>query len=78
MLKFRWEVASGGERHPFTDEAVAAIFRASEGMPREANILADNSLLLAFVRKERHIGQTVVEEAVMDRQLNLSRKGAST
>lgn len=78
MLKFRWEVASGGERHPFTDEAVAAIFRASEGMPREANILADNSLLLAFVRKERHIGQPVVEEAILDRRLNLSRKGAST
>ena len=78
MLKFRWEVASGGERHPVTDEAVAVIFRGSEGMPREANILADNSLLLAFVRKERHISHTVVEEAVTDRQLKLSRKESST
>ena len=48
MLKFRWEVASGGVRHPFTPEAVARIFDHAAGLPREATILADNFLLLAF------------------------------
>ncbi len=77
MLKFRWEVASGGERHPFAEEAVAAIFHGSQGQPRTANILADNALLLAFIRKERRIGRDVVEEAIQDRVQNLGRKGAS-
>jgi general secretion pathway protein A len=44
MFDFRWTVASGGQTHPFTEDAVRAIFAHSKGMPREANILADNAL----------------------------------
>jgi general secretion pathway protein A len=74
MIKFRWEVASGGGQHPFTDDAIATIFQYSEGMPREANILADNALLLAFFSQQKQIGKGIVEQVVMDRLENLSRK----
>jgi general secretion pathway protein A len=77
MLKFRWEVASGGGQHPFTDDAIAAIFHHSQGMPREANILADNSLLLASMDKQLKIAGEIVHQVALDRNENLNRKGAT-
>lgn len=77
MIRFRWQVASGGSAHPFTEAATAAIFEQSAGMPREANILADNSLLLAYYKKEPQISDGTVLEVAVDRQQNLARKGAS-
>jgi len=74
MLTFRWQVASGGGAHPFTDDAATAIFAHSEGMPREANILADNALLLAFYKQQRQISAELVHEVAADRQQNLARK----
>lgn len=74
MIKFRWQVASGGGQHPFTDDAIATIFQYSEGMPREANILADNALLLASLSQQRQIAKEIVEKVVTDRFENLSRK----
>src|SRR5258708_7812555 len=61
MVAFRWNVASGGQMHPFTDTALEALFERSEGIPREVTILADNSLLLGFFRNQTKIDrQTVV------------------
>ncbi|MDQ3847434.1 MAG: AAA family ATPase [Thermoproteota archaeon] len=77
MLKFRWEVASGGAGHPFTREAIEAIFEASAGMPREANILADNALLLAYYQKQRQIQREQVEQVAADRWENLNRREAA-
>jgi type II secretory pathway predicted ATPase ExeA len=77
MITFRWQVASGGGQHPFTPEALDAIFGAAEGMPREANILADNSLLLAFHNDSSTIGADIVEGVARDRRNNLNRKGAA-
>ncbi len=77
MIRFRWEVASGGRQHPFTDDAVAVIFEQSAGMPREANILADNSLLLAYYANSPKISGEYVNQAVSDRRANLSRKEAA-
>jgi len=76
MLQFRWQVASGRTAHPFTEEAVGALFEHSQGMPREANILADNALLLAYYTRQRSITPEVIEQVATDRTLNLSRKGA--
>jgi general secretion pathway protein A len=74
MIKFRWQVASGGGQHPFTEEAIATIFQYSEGMPREANILADNALLLAFFNQQKRIEQEIVQQVVTDRLENLSKR----
>ena len=76
MLKFRWEVATGGQPHPFTNEAVTALFEASHGMPREANIVADNSLLLAFHHQTMLIDADLVQRVVADRTFNLGQKEA--
>ncbi len=76
MIAFRWSVASGGEKHPFEPEALKAIFEHSRGVPREACMIADNSLLLAFYRKKSPIAAELVREVVADRRSVLKLKEA--
>ena len=71
MLDFRWRVASGGEEHPFEPAAVQAIYEYAQGTPREANILADNSLLLAYLRRQKRVARDIVELAAKERRVNL-------
>lgn len=77
MIRFRWEVATGGAQHPFTEPAITAIYEEANGTPREANILADNALLLAFLQKKDRIDAPVVRAVADDRRQNLRRKEAS-
>ena len=46
-------------------------------MPREANILADNALLLAYYSKQRQITDKLVNQVAGDRKQNLDRKEAA-
>ncbi len=71
MIDFRWRVASGGEEHPFEPAAVQALYEHSQGTPREATILADNALLLAYLRKQRRVSPAIVESAARERRVNL-------
>ena len=68
MIDFRWQVASGGKRHPFQPGALQKVFEHSGGIPREANILADNSLLLAFIRKRKKISTKLVDDVAKERR----------
>lgn len=77
MVGFRWQVASGGADHPFTKEAIGRIYAASAGMPREANIIADNALLLAHLKDAPRIDADTVSEVVADRRANLERREAA-
>jgi general secretion pathway protein A len=71
MIDFRWRVASGNQQHPFTPEAIAAIYVYSKGMPREACILADNSLLAAYLTGKKSVDKEVVDAAFKDRVENI-------
>ncbi len=71
MIDFRWRVASGGDEHPFEPAAIEALYEHSRGTPREATILADNSLLLAYLRKEKRVSGDIVEAAAKERRVNL-------
>jgi general secretion pathway protein A len=68
MIDFRWRVASGGRRHPFQPTAIEKVFEHSGGIPRAANILADNALLLAFLRKRKKISRKLVDDAAKERR----------
>lgn len=74
MLRFRWNVA-GGQSFPFSQDAVSAIYEASQGVPRSAVILADNALLAASLRGDATIGPEIVWQAVKDRGLNDMARG---
>ena len=71
MLDFRWRVASGNLQHPFTTEALEAIYVYSKGMPREACIIADNSLLAAFLAGKTAVDKQTVDAAFKDRVDNI-------
>ena len=68
MIDFRWQVASGGSTHPFEPDAVRTIFEHSQGIPRDANILADNALLLSYLRKRKKITKKLVDVAAKERR----------
>jgi len=74
MIAFRWHVASGGASHPFETRALRAIFEHSQGVPREACILADNSLLLAYYRKKNPIPADLVRQVARDRRVSLGAR----
>lgn len=71
MIDFRWRVASAGDEHPFEPAALQALYEASQGTPREATILADNALLLAYLQKQHRVAPELVEAAVRERRVNL-------
>jgi hypothetical protein len=60
MIQFRFQVAGGGT-HPFTEEAIDALFRYSLGLPRLVCQLCDMSLLRAFSLKQREIGADIIK-----------------
>ena len=71
MIDFRWRVASGNQPHPFTQDALEAIYVYSKGMPREACIIADNSLLAAFLAGKKNVDKEIVDSAYKDRVDNI-------
>lgn len=68
MLRFRWMVA-GGKEFPFDDEALAALYRHSHGIPRTQVTLADTALLAAYLVRQRTINGEVIRQVVADRRL---------
>jgi general secretion pathway protein A len=71
MIDFRWRVASGNQQHPFTPNAIEAIYIHSKGMPREACIIADNSLLAAYLAGKNIVNKDTVDAAYKDRFDNI-------
>ena len=69
LLRFRWQVAGGAE-FPFADDAIQAIYEATQGVPRSEVILADNALLAAALRKADVIDPDLVWQVVRDRGLD--------
>lgn len=65
MMQFRWTVA-GGKRLPFGDEAVAEIYRISNGLPRLIVKLAHEALIRTAVDKGRHVDRDTVVAAWAD------------
>jgi type II secretory pathway predicted ATPase ExeA len=72
-LAHRLRVA-GREAPLFEPDAVAAIHRASGGIPRRVNQVAASSLLEGFARDAERIGAAVVQAAVSDMDAYLSAR----
>jgi general secretion pathway protein A len=76
MVAFRWSVASGGRKHPFSVEALRELADLSEGIPRQVAILADNALVLGFMLRQATIGADLIRSTAADRQRSLEGKEA--
>lgn len=64
-LRHRYAVA-GGPQFPFSDDAIHALFRYSNGIPRLLNIIADRSLLAAYVHENKVVDAKMVSLAAKE------------
>ena len=78
-IDYRLTWAGGRTSETFTEAALDMIARASDGIPRCINQLADHTLLLGFVAEQRPVSEELVLEALNDlRQLPLHWNEPST
>lgn len=64
-LRHRFRVA-GAQRFVFTRGAVRALHRASKGIPRLLNIVADRALLAGYVANQERIDERLVRHAAWE------------
>ena len=57
---------AGAPHVPFTQAAIAAVHRYSQGTPRLINTLCDNALFEGFLARAREVGEDVVERIARD------------
>lgn len=72
-LSYRLRCA-GGDPHLFEPRAVAVLARASEGLSRRVNILADKALLAAFADGSRWVREAHVRQAIADARFTSLRR----
>jgi general secretion pathway protein A len=67
MIMHRLRVAGyAGENNPFSPEAVFEIHKYTKGAPRLTSQIADNALLMAFVKKLRSIDGFLIHSVVTE------------
>ncbi len=64
-LRHRWRVA-GGQRFPFTVNAVKRIHRHAGGVPRLINIIAERALLAGYAHDETSVDERWVDRAAFE------------
>lgn len=67
-LRYRLSVA-GGNPLIFTKKAIKEIHKASKGIPRLINLIAERSLIAGYIKGRREIGKREVRMAVEDLRL---------
>jgi general secretion pathway protein A len=68
LIDFRWKVA-GGEKHPFEQEALQAIFKYSKGLPRKISKLCDNALIRALSNELKSVNKEIIEQVAQEVRL---------
>jgi len=63
-------------REAFSSKAYKVMFKASEGLTRRVNILADKSLLAAYAEDTHDVSERHVKVAVQDTQLSVPQHSA--
>jgi type II secretory pathway predicted ATPase ExeA len=61
---------AGSSERIFDNEAVAAIHRASRGIPRVINLLCEHALILAYVEQTHQIPALMIESVARDLDLD--------
>lgn len=61
---------AGSSTIPFTNEAVAIIYRYSNGIPRLINAICDNALLEAFLLKKKVVDEGLLVDVLEDLGFN--------
>ncbi len=78
MIEFRWKAAGGTSKHPFSTEALSALYELSHGLPREINKLCNESILRAFVRGQSEVTADMVRSAAHELRMAEPTKPATS
>ena len=65
-IEHRLKVA-GADRRVFTDEAIAALYCYSGGLPRKINNLSDMALVYGFAEEVREVDANIINDTISDR-----------
>lgn len=65
-IRHRLEVAGGGNRVRWPDDALALICQYSRGVPRLINVLCDKALLAGYVAESFNIDAGTIQRAIED------------
>ncbi|MBI2058957.1 MAG: AAA family ATPase [Nitrospirae bacterium] len=76
-IVYRMTVA-GSAQHPFTEEALDAIYHYTKGIPRLINNICDNALLEGYLRKMSNIDLDLIREIALDLRLTESEQAQIT
>lgn len=66
-VRLRFEAAGAKAQPLFNDDAIAALFDVSAGVPRRINRVATSAMIVAAARKRQGIGAQDVHDARVDR-----------
>ena len=63
-IEQRMQIAGAGpsDERIFTDQAVAAVFRHSHGLPRLINTICENALIAAYAKQSRSVTSDMIED----------------
>jgi hypothetical protein len=67
-IQHRLEVAGGGDRQIFAEEAYADIFRYTGGVPRLVNTLCDTAMMAAFTADRDTVALADIHQAIEELQ----------
>ena len=65
-IEHRLKCAGATDKPSFEPEALEAVYKASQGIPRRINTLCDRLLLLGFLCERTHLGVADVDEVVRE------------
>jgi general secretion pathway protein A len=71
MIEYRWK-AAGGDKHPFSAEALDAMYDLTKGRPRDVNKLANESLMRAYSENSNDVTPDMVRTAAKDLRLDVA------
>jgi general secretion pathway protein A len=69
LISFRYRVA-GGDSLPFDQDALAAIFKYSQGLPRRICRICDNALIRAFSNNQQTVDEAMITSIAEEIRLN--------
>jgi general secretion pathway protein A len=75
MIDYRWK-AGGGNKHPFSTEALDTMYELTKGRPRDVNKLANESLIRAFVTEKNEVSTDMVRAAAKELRLDVAPPAA--
>lgn len=74
-IEQRLQIAGADTRHNhiFSDQAVAAVFRYSQGLPRLINTICENGLITAYARQLQYVTPEVIDDVAKEFRFDITR-----